>query len=79
MRRGSMMTSRGPTIQDRFEEMAGGVARKHRLQDDQRAAEVASLLVRLREVAAGRVPGWSPELREENRRTVLRYSWVYPY
>ena len=51
----------------------------HSEMDDQRAREVECLLVRLRAEAARRVPGWSPELRAENRRVVLGYSWTYQY
>lgn len=51
----------------------------HAEQDRERAEQVACDLRRLRAEAARRVPGWSPELREENRRIVLGYCWAYRY
>jgi hypothetical protein len=41
----------------------------HSEMDDQRAREVECLLVRLRAEAMRRVPEWTPEVREEFRRT----------
>lgn len=42
-------------------------------EDDQAALEAECVLVRIRAEAAKRVPEWSPELREEFRRTHPRH------
>lgn len=54
-------------------------AAEHREQDERRAIEVACILRKLRAEAATRVPGWTPELREELRDMFRQWRTGYYY
>jgi len=48
-------------------------------QDDAREAEIQCILRKLRAQAAARVPGWTDQLRADNRSETLKHEWYYVY